>query len=299
MNKSSAPTGTPTSRIIFLHSPKTAGMTLTRLFDKNCSDRRALNTELGNVESPAIWDRLVSHLREMPQKQRDQYDIIRGHMYFGLHELFTGPTDYVTFLRDPLKRVTSHFRMLRRNGHIPPTLVLDPSKPNWNLGAHANFRHSLDNGQTRALAGSDMNLPLGACSEEHLRRAQANIRAHFRFVGMTEQFNLGYLILKRMYGWKWRFYVPKNVAPSSDGFRFSPRTLGAIRELNRFDLELYRTAQESFQELVRSHGFGLKAERKLFLMGNYLHGRLHVLRRNVKAALGVKPAPAQLVMPQA
>lgn len=281
-------------RVIFLHIPKTAGSSLNRFLVKNTRHLHHFDTMAGSVITPKRWQMILDKILTEPEEERDERMIVKGHMYFGLHRYFNGPTEYVTFLREPGERVSSHFRMMRRHADISPDTTLDPSKPDWNLGPKdINFRLSLDNGQVRALSGADLDLPLGGVTEEHLRQAQANLKAHFRFVGVMREYDFSQLILGRLYGWNWKFYVPKNVAPKSDQYRIPPDVMAAIRELNRFDQELYRTAEEEFERLVREYGVSLRIERWFFRFFNSIHMRLHHLRRNLKEALGLKRPSAE------
>jgi hypothetical protein len=61
-----------------------------------------------------------------------------------------------------------------------------------------------------------------------------------------------------------------------------------LRRLNRFDLELYDYARERFDRLVDQYGWKLRAEHRLFRVGNDLHRRLHFARHEARRLSGVK-----------
>ncbi len=229
----------------------------------------------------------------MPPGQLDSHQVFKGHMLFGLHELLTAPADYITFLRDPVNRMISLYRMLCRKKIMPSDLVIDPTRSDWNLGECPDFREALDNGQTRALAGIGPEIPFGSLSEKQFQPAPENKEVHFKSVWLTEQFDLSLRLLGRVCGWKWHFYVPDNVA-HGDSFELSPAVVEAVRDLNRFDFELYRHAHERFQRLVDDYGWRLKVEQKAFRLGNRVHQQLHVWRHRIKRHLGTERRKAMI-----
>lgn len=279
-------------KVIFLHIHKTAGMSLRGLFAKNYRRVPHFNTELEEMSADG-WKKCVDRINRMPSDELERCRVFKGHMPFGLHELVPGPVEYITFLRDPVSRVVSHYQMQCRKKVLSPDLVIDPAKSDWNLGAHPIFSRSLDNGQTRMMAGASLTLPFGACTEKHLHQARENMDRHFKFVGLTEQFDLSLILLNRLCGWRWHFYVPDNRAPENPA-QLSPSVLQAIRDLNRYDYELYRHAQERFQRLVDQYGWSLRAECRLFRAGNYLHQCHHVWRHRIKRWLGVEQRKAMI-----
>ncbi len=279
-------------KVVFLHIPKTAGMSLRGLFVKNYREGKHFNTELGSgmIEN---WGKCLSRIKKMSGDELRQYLIFKGHMPFGLHEVLPFPVEYITFLRDPVQRAVSHYKMLCRNKIIPSDHLIDSAQTDWNLAKYPELGYSFDNCQTRTLAGVGTDLPFGACSGKHLQMAMENLDRHFKFVGLTEQFDLSLMLLGRVCGWKWHFYVPDNVS-ANGSFSISPDLVEAIRRLNRFDFELYRHAQERFQRQADHYGWGLKAEHHLYSLGNRLHQQLHIWGHRVKHRLGIERRKAMI-----
>jgi hypothetical protein len=172
--------------------------------------------------------------------------------------------------------------MLRRMGIIPSDHRFNPRQPDWNCRGHESIPRELDNGQTRALADAPWDLPFGQCSEDHLRLAQANLDRHFAFVGLTENFNLSLLLLKRICGWRWRFYVPKNITPANLDYHLPPEVLGAVAELNRFDRQLHAFAAERFAAQVLHYGLALHLEHGAYVACNAVHQGIHHVRQPLK-----------------
>jgi len=223
-------------------------------------------------------------MRAMPPGQLAASAAYHGNLRFGFHQALPGPARYITFLRDPLQRIISRYQMLRRLKVINHLHRLDITKPNWNLAPPPGFAYTLDNWQTRVLAGLDRDLAFGGCREEHFVAARENLERHFDFVGLTERFDLSVLLLNRLYRWPWRFFVPHNVAPVSSPMHaeLPGPVLDAIRQLNQYDYRLYAYAQKRFDDAVARAGLGLSLELPLYRAGNAVHRALHRTRHALK-----------------
>jgi len=281
--------GSLTPKYIFLHIHKTAGMTLRGLCVKNFRQGRHFNTDLLYI-SGANWTACRERVQNLTPPELASYKVFKGHMYFGLHENIPVPSRYFTFLREPIQRALSHYRVILRRKDLPEGHRIDPSLPNWNLGKEIYLMQSLDNGQTRAIAGTDPDMPFGDCNESHLAQAKKNLDTHFDFVGLTEQFDLSLLLMRKALGWGWHFYVPDNVAPQ-DHIPLPPQTEQHLRTLNRYDLALYDYAREKFQRMAEEQGLKLKVEHGVFRLGNVIHQKLHRWKQARKARRGAPTRP--------
>jgi hypothetical protein len=270
-----------TNRLIFLHIYKTGGLSLRNLILRSCRGQKHLDTGLGEVTT-LQWKDYLKKLRELPPDKLADYRLFMGHMPMGLHEVLPEGARYVAFLRDPVSRMISYFRMQHRRGLIPAFSTIDPSRQDWNLPDPLLLR-TLDNGQTRILAGADLDLPFGGCTENHLRAAQANLDRHFDLVGLTEDFPLSLALLRRLYGWKWHFYIPRNVAPSPEAeSRLPSEVIQEMRQLNRFDIELYHYAKQRMHEKAHHYGFSLQVNYRMFTSCNRVHQVVQRTRKGIK-----------------
>lgn len=276
------------SKIAFLHIYKTGGMSLRGLFAKNYRQVPHFNTGIEGLNAES-WAECLTRIEQMSPEELDRYRVFKGHMQLGLHEIVPGGLKYITFLREPVARIISHYQMLFRLGTISEGHQIDLSRPDWNVPC-ASFLSSLDNGQTRVLGQADLDLPLGGCTEAHYERAIANIEKHFTFVGLTEKFDLSLILLGRICGWSWHFYVPDNRAPVKS-IPIQPEVVKAITDMNVWDRRLYRYVQERFARQVAFYGLSLQAEHALFRLGNKGHQKLHVWRHAVKKRLGIEKRP--------
>ena len=96
-------------KLIFLHIPKAGGTTLhsvlERLYDgSNIFDIKVRGHHLG-----------VEEFTSLSQEQKDQIQLLKGHMPFGLHTHFTSSdVKYITLFRNPVERIISHYEYVWR-----------------------------------------------------------------------------------------------------------------------------------------------------------------------------------------
>ena len=231
--------------LIFLHIPKVGGMTLYKILERQYS--RAQTLTFDGSDSQRM------RFKRFPPAQRMRYRLIRGHLYFGLHRLIPGASVYVTFLRNPVERVHSfyHYALSKPDHYlydILKTECLDPKAP-----VIQEMTLELCNEQTRLLAGDEWEDPQRPVTRAALKRAQANLRTHFRVVGLTEAFDASVLLLHQAFGWQVPFYGKENVTKNKPDSTFlDAETRRLIEETNSFDLELYEYARELFKEKCRA-----------------------------------------------
>jgi hypothetical protein len=228
--------------VIFLHIPKTGGITLRRIIERQY-DRRVVHS----VGDP-YWS-----FYELPEAERSRIRLLQGHMPFGLHAALPGPSTYVTMLRDPIERVISEYHYLLRT----PTAKFHETVTARGMSLGDVVREGLsvefDNHQTRLLS-DDPWVPFGSCSDEMLEQAKRNLGERFAVVGLLERFDESVLLMKSRLGWRRPvYYVRRNVtrgrpAPAS----LPPDTRALIERTHGFDVELYRYATELFEAQAAS-----------------------------------------------
>jgi hypothetical protein len=169
--------------------------------------------------------------------------VVVGHIPYGLYRRSL-PRDarYVTFLREPIDRVLSHYhRHVERKSRTTETLeeALEMGPPD------------LTNLATRFLCGHTS--PLGELPPSALDDAKANLR-RFEFVGLQERLEESIVLLQRMLGLGLVPYMDAHVSvdrPAVGDIPDEQRAL--IGEFNRLDVELYTFGLGLFEQaLARS-----------------------------------------------
>src|SRR5690606_12622267 len=119
--------------------------------------------------------------------------------------------DYITFLREPVERVLSHYSFERT---LPDSPVF-PYLRSGEMDLEGYVRYytdaaEMDNLQTRMIAGNWHKRGYGPCTPQMLAEAQENLRQRFAVVGLAEQFDASYRLLKRRFGWRTSHFRRRN-----------------------------------------------------------------------------------------
>lgn len=232
--------------IFFLHIQKTAGMTLQELLRRN----------LGRPPLRILRDFITGDTGEGFSTQQALQRIMpgdrlfMGHFGYGVHNLVPRPFSYVTFLREPVRRLVSlyHFSKLDSRAFYHK-YARERSIGDFLLDCPL---HELDNGMTRQIAGDNKNLfmnrvPYGSCDQELLDKAIANIERDFLFVGIQERFMESVYLLSETLRFSRPYFLTFNrgQGPQANEDKDLAQRL---REKNALDLALYETYRERFDQ---------------------------------------------------
>ena len=185
--------------IIFLHIHKCAGLSFKRILRQQFGP--TFLTRIGNRLRGQRPQPLVTALKN--SKQQDGY--FAGHFGFGVHERLPSPSRYVTFLRDPVKRLISLYEYSRST---PRSFYFRKANGRTfeDFVRHASVFEA-DNGMVRFLIGdlrkNDYYIcrkPYGSLTEDDLHTAIQNFKTFFVTPGITEHFDRSLLLLKKELG---------------------------------------------------------------------------------------------------
>jgi hypothetical protein len=257
------------SLLVFVHIPKTAGTTMRTVLGMNQpgeSIRPLCNVFKGGGGLDRGW---VKRLRDgdLPL-DLSRARVVTGHFPLGICEYLPNylakerEVRSFTFLREPVDRSLSHYyriRERREGSSRQPKYARSPlpSEPTLDDTLEAGFMH--DNLQTRMLSG--LPEPFGEVTEEMLERAKQNLSDGLFFFGLTERFDESLVLAKQRMGFRSILYrfgsdgaSRRSLSPASGRVNPSrprgdqiPRDLvEAAEACNRYDIELYRHAQDLF-----------------------------------------------------
>ena len=233
--------------ILYLHIPKAAGTTLSRMLERRVG--RSLVYVVRDTRTG------LQEVAALPDAKREELQLIRGHFAYGVHAALQRPFEYITMLREPVDRVVSHYYYVLRNPAHYLHARVTSEKMSLKKYALGGLTREMDNGQVRAIAGPYYRDPRGQCSRDLLELAKDNLRNRFAVVGLAERFDETVLLLGERYGWEDMAYTRQNV--TSDRVRLNElpeETIEAIRKANALDVELYAFAAELFQGVVEKRG---------------------------------------------
>jgi len=276
--------------LIFLHIPKTGGITMDHILARNFPGSQCLDLPFEFTDSALLIrppQKTVDAYNRLPAEQRAKIRCIMGtergdrgmHLQFGIHAKLDRPARYFTIVRDPIDRAISNFYHNRSQAHL---LSHDFIKD-------MTFEQYLDSGigidtsdhQVRMLSGcpeldarwDPEGRPITALPVErrHLDIAKKNIKEHFVAAAPLEEFDTLVLMLRRICGWPFHRVIYK-VHNETTGRPRLTECAAAIRRrleaLNPHDLELYEWVKARFSDQVAALGPEFLLERRCFSIIN-------------------------------
>jgi hypothetical protein len=229
--------------LIYIHIPKAAGSTLQEIIAGQYAGGRSF-IFTGDPARQQSFTRL-------PESERASFDVLLGHVQFGIHEHIPDPALYVTMLRDPLERVVSHYHFIlaRPEHYLHESLKRRGySLRDWLLEARPIM---LDNFQLRWLIDTPIaQTPFGGITRAMLDQAKWNLENAFSVIGLVERFDESLACLASAFGWDLAGSdIQRNANPDRPSIdALDAPTLAAIRETNALELELYDFARALFRE---------------------------------------------------
>lgn len=242
----------PAGRTLFLHVPKTGGTTLREVLvralpvDEVVADlpdphttevQRAITRRYLHGETDDRPDAgNAPILRRWAEADVDlgRARVYTAHLWYGMHEHFPEPCDYVTVLRDPVDRVRSLYR------HRVSVQGIDQSPVDWIASGR---EPQLDNHQTRVLAGAPADRYAGPCTAGMLDDAKDHLLDRFAAVGVTERFDDSVIAILAALGRALVAVPTRNRSSAGTELGpFTPDLLRRIADANRFDQDLHRFA---------------------------------------------------------
>jgi len=216
--------------LLFLHIPKTAGTTLNRILEWQYNPLSIFTIDPYRIRATA------ERLRTFSQERLRSLQVIRGHFYYGLHEVLPQGGTYITILRNPVARALSSYYFIQRRPLHPLHRKLKGGR--ISVAEFIELTLHRQNLQCSLIAG--VKNQTGA-DERTLELAKEHLSKTFSVVGIAERFEESLILMAKTFGWEVPYYenhkVTKNRPPPD------PADVELIREHNRLDLELYEFGQ--------------------------------------------------------
>lgn len=221
--------------LIFLHIPKTAGTTLNRIIEWQYNPLSIFTMDPYRIRATA------ERFKTLSEQRRRRFRVVRGHMYYGLHEFLPQGATYITMLREPVARfLSSYYFILRR-----PLHPLHRKLKREQLGVDDYLRliPHRNNFQCRLIAGVEGTV-IG--DDRLLETAKENLAKSFSVVGICERFEESLVLAAKTFDWAVPYYENRKV--SKNRSPVAPSSIELIREHDRLDIALYEFGKKLFEE---------------------------------------------------
>lgn len=225
--------------LIFLHIPKTAGTTLNRIIEWQYSPFEIFTMDPYRIRATP------ERLKRLSEGRRRRLRMVRGHMFYGVHEYLPQGATYFTMLRDPVARALSTYYFILRRPLNP--LHRKVKKERLTIEDCLRLFPQRHNLQCRLIAGVKDAGPTG--DERILDMAKENLLKSFSVVGICERFEESLMLMATTFDWEIPFY--KNCKVSKTRPQMAPGTVDMIRDYNRLDVELYEFSKGIFEESLQ------------------------------------------------
>ncbi len=246
-------TGLESQTLIFLHIPKTAGVSVSKILETHYQPDEIYHIRHDNRSAHApefsLHNGTVNDFKALSISARSQFRCLLGHVNFGIHEYIPGPSTYFTLIRNPTDRLISQHRQYNRAARIDPNGV----HRHQSFGEFWDtYQKSMSNYQIRFLCDKDIpKIP----SNEKLRQAKQNLTDYFCVCGTTEQFDESLLLLSRHMGWPSTLYGKHNVSVRElEDSEISSELLKEIEHSNIYDRELHDYANSFLDSAIEIYG---------------------------------------------
>jgi hypothetical protein len=276
-------------RPIFVHIPKTGGSTMGPIVTRNYDRSRVLS--VGRDHESAVRAFVA-----LPQDERNRYQVVAGHVRYGIHRFFTeGTPRYFTMLRHPIERTLSAYSYAlekpRKPHHVRISEItfieyvsdakLGEKQAAWLMGYLPGDTPTLD------AYGGDQMLP-----ENTLDVLKKRLTEDFVLAGVLERYDASLLLLQDTFGWANMYYERMNT--TGKRVRYGDLTAEEKRALDALtgkDFELYDWARAQFEAKIEALGEPFQKRLKAFQTLN----ATYVDRRRQFASLRKRFRPKHLV----
>ncbi len=224
--------------LIFLHIPKTAGTTLNRIIEWQYNPLAIFTMDPYRIRATP------ERLGKLSEGRRRRLRMVRGHLYYGIHELLPQGGTYFTMLREPVARFFSSYYFIQRRPLHPMHRKVTTER----IGVEDFIRLTprRQNLQCSLIAGIRND---GICDDRILDRAKENLAKSFSVVGISERFEESLMLMAKTFDWEIPFYENRKVSKTRP--QIDPGAVEMIRDHNRLDLELYEFGKGLFEESLQ------------------------------------------------
>lgn len=235
--------------LIFVHIPRAGGSSMWRIL------RQVYGRRMKRVVGHGL-ERTYDEVRDLALERADAYDVIGGHVPFGIARGSPRPVRYITVLRDPTDLVLSRYfkrsrpevqaRKKMRRGEAGAVGLAAPGSEERLVDIVSGQRA---NPMTKVLCSAHQprRQPNLKVTRAHLAEAKENLERHFAAVAFVERYADSVAAMAERLGWS---AVPQVEARNRGVGRpkgYPAEIYEVGRRVHALDYELYDFAGKLFE----------------------------------------------------
>lgn len=258
-------------KLRFLHIPKTAGSTFSRILRNQYRRKRRFVFSGDNVSD-------IKNFRELSKDEQKSIALFTGHapILTGLPE--ADEILIITMLRDPVSRVKSFCQHVSE-GKSPHLLKSFPPE-SFSLDEFLySDNDEISNLQARMLIDHERHRaePLLRTDDPEDMKEQAlqNLFHKISCYGIQEYFDESLILFASSLGWSMPFYEYRNRKDMKRLLKFEDRHIKRIMELNSIDIDVYNAARSRFVKAINSKSYDKNRLVRFKLMQKIVSPILH------------------------
>lgn len=263
------------STLIFVHVPKTGGITLRQVIDR-IYGRTGEDDNQFKILGRKQFIEGKNPLDTCSHSTLSKLKVIYGHFGYGVHLNRDFPSRYITLLRHPVERLISMYYHHLENH--PEQLWSEEKTRHFSLEEllqremEPQKQLIPDNQMVRYFStesGYPTDVTYGECTVQMLEKAKETLSQNFDVVGITERFNESLMLMMHTLAWPMPYYHRDNVnkiRPVTS--KIDPDTIMLVETHNQLDLELYAFAQDLFEKQISKNSSVFEADLKRFITFN-------------------------------
>lgn len=241
---------------VFLHIPKTGGVTFHNILTNQYRFQKHYLIKLKSLNK---W-------HELSNEEKLKYKVVKGHFPFS-ENFYPASCTFFTFLRNPEKRILSHFNHIKSTpSHKHYRKLKDGTYSLYDFLKNGDAP-LFDNCMVRFISGNYQKA-YGDINEKDLELAMENFNKYFKHFGLVEDYDRSVLLLSYELGWKKPYYVSLNKSNETKTDILDEKTLGLVKLYSKYDYQLWEHAKEKFALKLGEYSDRLEKDLLEFKKGN-------------------------------